>query len=91
MDTVIIILKSFVLILLDALQLAMLLRAIMSWFDRGEPGVVSSFLIFITEPIIMPIRVLCERRHWFEGVMIDIPFFLTFMVLSLLQTFLMIL
>ena len=88
MDTVVVVLKSFVLVLLDVLQFAMLLRAIMSFFDRGEPGAFSSFLIFVTEPIIMPIRLLCERRRLFEGSVVDVPFFITVILLMLLQMFL---
>lgn len=87
METVVFILKSFVLLLLDVLQFALLGRAIMSWFDHGE-GTISSFLTFVTEPFILPIRRLCERMHWFEGSMLDFPFFLTMIALMVLQTLL---
>ncbi|MBQ9760552.1 MAG: YggT family protein [Clostridia bacterium] len=87
METVIFILKNFVLVLLEVMQLAMLGRAIMSWFDHGE-GTVSTFLTFVTEPFILPIRRLCERMHWFENSMIDIPFFITMIIFMVLQTFL---
>ncbi len=86
MDTVAFVLKNVVLVFLDVFQIAMLLRAILSWFDQGEPGTISSFLIFVTEPFILPIRRLCERMHWFEGSMLDIPFLLTMLIMMLLQT-----
>ena len=85
MDTVVLILKSFVLVLLDVLQFAMLLRAIMSFFDRGNPGTFSTFLAFVTEPFIMPIRLFCERRRLFEGSVVDVPFFITVLLLMFLQ------
>lgn len=90
METVVFILKNLVLVLLDVLQLAMLGRAIMSWIDHGE-GTVSGFLTFVTEPFILPIRRLCERMRWFEGSMIDMPFFLTMIALMVLQTMLTVL
>lgn len=87
LETVIFILKNLVLVFLDVMQIAMLARAIMSWIDRGE-GTISGFLTFVTEPFILPIRRLCERMHWFEGTMIDMPFLLTMFVFMILQTLL---
>lgn len=86
MDAITFVLKNIVLVFLDVFQIAMLVRAILSWFDHGEPGTISSFLIFVTEPFILPIRRLCERMHWFEGSMVDMPFLLTMIVMMLLQT-----
>ena len=85
------ILKKFVLGLLEVLVLAMLVRAVLSWFDRGEPGPVLSFLLFLTEPFIMPIRRLCERMHWFEGMPFDMPFMITSLILMALQSLLIML
>lgn len=86
MDALTFVLKNVVLVFLDVFQIAMLARAILSWFDQGSPGTISSFLIFITEPFILPIRRLCERMHWFEGSMVDMPFLLTMLIMMLLQT-----
>ena len=67
------------------LEIAMFARAILSWFDQTGESRISAFLFTITEPIIFPIRALCEKMHWFEGIPIDIPFMLTYLVLILLQ------
>jgi uncharacterized protein YggT (Ycf19 family) len=91
LEITVFILKKFVLGLLEVLVLAMLVRAVLSWFDRGEPGPVLSFVLFITEPFILPIRRLCERMHWFEGFPIDMPFMITSLCLMFLQSFLMML
>ena len=88
METAVLLLKNIILVLLEVLQFAFLLRAIMSWFDRGEPGMISSFLIFVTEPVILPIRILFERRKLFQGSMLDVPFFISFLLLMFVQTFL---
>ncbi len=87
MEAVIYVLKNLVLVFLDVMQIAFLLRAVTSWFSRGEGG-FSGFLIFVTEPFILPVRRLCDRMHWFEQSMIDIPFFLTMLVFMILQTML---
>ena len=80
--------KNTALVLISVLSIAMLARAILSWFDRtGESG-ISVFLYTITEPVILPVRRLCERMHWFEGIPIDIPFTLTWLILMVIQVLL---
>ncbi len=80
--------KNTAIALISVLEIAMLVRAILSWFDQtGESG-VSVFLYTITEPVIFPVRKLCERMHWFEGVPIDIPFTLTWLILMVIQVLL---
>ena len=71
--------------LIGFLEIAMFARAILSWFDQTGESRISAFLFTITEPIIFPIRALCEKMLWFEGIPIDIPFMLTYLVLILLQ------
>ena len=74
--------------LLSALQLAMLARAVLSWFPVDEDNRIMNFLYAVTEPVIMPVRALMEKFGWFEGLPIDMSFFFTFILLSVLQTFL---
>lgn len=75
-------------VLLSAVQLLMLIRAIMSWFPVDEDSAFLRFVYAMTEPIILPLRLLFERFGWFEGMPIDMPFFITFMLLSFLRLFL---
>lgn len=86
MDLFLFVLKYTVSAIIDVLLFAMLIRAIMSWFDPMREGKLSMFLLVLTEPIIFPIRALCERMNWFEGVPLDIPFLLTALLLSFIQT-----
>ena len=74
--------------LLSTLQFLMLARAIMSWFPISEDNIILNFLYAITEPVIMPVRMLLEKFGWFEGLPIDMSFFFTFILLSMLRTFL---
>ena len=86
MDTLLYILQYTVTVIIDVLLLAMFVRAIFSWIDPMREGRLSIFLTALTEPVILPIRALCEKMHWFEGMPLDIPFLLTVLLLSLLQT-----
>ena len=82
-------LKMTISVVINALSLAMLARAILSWFDPMQEWGINGFLHVITEPIILPIRALCERMNWFQGVPIDIPFLITFILLSVVDALLM--
>ena len=55
-------------------SVALLVRAILSWFVREGDSPFSSLLILITEPLILPVRHLCDRFGWFQGVPMDVPF-----------------
>lgn len=74
--------------MLSALQYLMMARAIMSWFPVSEDNVILNFLYAVTEPVIMPVRMLLEKLGWFEGLPLDMSFFFTFILLSILRTFL---
>ena len=87
MQLVLALLQNTVCVVLSVLQLAMLIRAIMSWFPT-ESNKFENFLYMITEPPIMPIRKLFEKLNWFQGLPVDISFFVTYLLLSLLILFL---
>ena len=87
MDILLEIVRSTVYIIIVVLQTAMFLRAIMSWFPFGE-GKLSDFLYALTEPMIFPVRFLFDKMNWNTGLPIDIPFFITFVLLYFLTMFL---
>lgn len=79
--------RGTVCLLLSAIQLAMMVRAILSWFPI-EPNKLTHFLDVVTEPVIYPIRKLFEKMNWFQNIPIDMSFMVTFMILSILLLFL---
>lgn len=87
MQFLLVLLQNTVVLILTALQLAMLVRAIMSWFP-GDSNKFENFLYAITEPLIFPVRKLFERFNWFQGLPIDISFFVTYLLLSIALVFL---
>ena len=82
------VLTTTVRLLLIALQLLMLGRAILSWLPLEEENPVENFLFSLTEPVIAPVRALIDRFGWFEGLPIDMSFFITFILLSVLTAIL---
>lgn len=84
MDTGVYILVRFVIIFLDVILFAMLIRAILSWFTMGNgQSPLGGFLYVITEPFILPVRALCARFGWFQGSPLDLSFLITTMILSI--------
>ena len=77
--------RSTAIALISLIELAMFARAILSCVDQTGESKISMFLYTVTEPVILPVRKLCERMHWFEGVPIDIPFMLTWLILMVVQ------
>ena len=74
-----------VLLLLDVIAVAMLVRMIVSFFTMGEEAKLGNFLYVVTEPVIFPVRALCAAFGWFQGVPIDMPFFITAVLLSVVR------
>ena len=71
--------------LIDVISYAMLIRAVMSWFV-SESNRIYSFLISMTEPIIIPIRKLLSKTSLGRGMPIDLSFLLTYLLLTILST-----
>lgn len=71
--------------ILTVAGIALFLRAIVSWFDPMEESRVASFLYLLTEPLIYPIRQLFEKKGWFEGTPIDVPFIFAVIIIAVLR------
>ncbi len=87
MEVIFEVIKSIVLVFLSAVQLAMLIRAIMSWFMFDENKFLN-FLYAITEPFIIPIRALFAKMNWFQNSPIDFSFMISYLLISMLTIFL---
>lgn len=87
MDIFLALIKSVVVIFLSAVEIAMLVRAVMSWFSTSD-GKLSNFLCAITEPFIYPVRLLFEKMNWFQNSPFDFAFLITYMLISMITIFL---
>lgn len=83
MNFVLQIIANVVVLLLSVIQLAMLVRAILSWFPL-DSNRFTDFLYGITEPFIYPIRKLFERMNWFQNIPIDMAFMTSYLILFIL-------
>lgn len=82
------VLSATVSYLITAIQFLMFARAILSWLPIDEDNPIVNFLYTVTEPVIMPVRAVIEKFGWFEGMPIDMSFFITFLLLSVLDVIL---
>lgn len=88
MQSVLYILARVAQIALGFAEVAMLLRAILSWFIMDDENPFMGFLYAVTEPFCLPARAVCDKFEVFDEIPIDAPFFITMLALSLLNTFL---
>ncbi len=77
---------NFVDLLLGILMIAMFLRALLSLIMMGEENRFTTLLYYITEPFILPIRAVLERLNLFGGLPIDMSFFITTVLIGIVQT-----
>ena len=73
--------------LIDIITLAMLVRAIMSWF-LDESNAIHGFFVAITEPFITPVRMLLNKLKIGRGMPIDLSFLVTFLIFSVIEAIL---
>ena len=73
-------------LLIGAMQLLMMIRAILSWLPMLEENALTMFIYQVTEVVIYPVRCVLERFEFIASMPLDLSFFVTFILLSLIQT-----
>ena len=86
MELFLVIIKNTVHVLLLAIQICMLIRAVMSWLPIDD-NKFTDFLYLVTEPFITPVRMLFEKMHWFENFPLDMSFMISYLLISVLLIF----
>lgn len=71
-------------VFLTAVLFMMFARAILSWFPLSNDNPLEEFLYRVTEPFVMPVRAIIERFEALDSLPIDISFFISFILLSVL-------
>ncbi|MBQ8525084.1 MAG: YggT family protein [Clostridia bacterium] len=84
MTTFIYLTANTVSILISAIQLFMFVRVILSLF-LVDDGPILGFVLIVTEPVIFPVRQICAKLGLSDTLPIDIPFFITFLLLSFIS------
>ena len=73
---------------IEVLQWMMLGRAIFSWFPNLSETALGNFLYTVTEWFVLPVRALFDKFGWGQNMMLDIPFFVTYMILFMIGSML---
>jgi len=68
------------------LQIAMLVRAVVSWFPGGEDSVIGFVAYTISEPVVIPVRKVLEKFESVRNFPIDMSFFVAFMLVSIMSS-----
>ena len=79
------VISTLVSLFLSVLQFLMMIRAVLSWLPIDEDSPISNFVYSMTEPVIIPIRMLLERSDKMRSMPIDISFIIAFVLLSVVQ------
>ena len=82
METFVFVIKNAATLLLSFVQIAMLVRAILSWFPLDNRFV--DFVCAVTEPFVYPIRRLFEKMGWFQGLPLDISFMVSYLLITVI-------
>ena len=69
--------------LIGLFQTLLLVRALLSWFPVSSG--IYDFLHMVTEPVIMPVRILFDRLGIDVSIPIDLPFLVTYILLSVVS------
>lgn len=73
-------------IALDAASIILLIAAIMSWFPPSTPSKFEDLINTAAYYICYPMRALFNTMGAGSGRVLDVPFFLTAIVIALLQS-----
>ena len=63
----------------------MFARAIISWVMPDGDNAFTNFIESVTEPVIIPVRMVLERFEFIRNMPIDISFFVAFMLITVVQ------
>ena len=93
METIFYVTAKVISLMLSAISLAMFVRVILQLVSmltsfNLEGNKFYVFCYAITELVVTPFRYLCAKFNLFTGTPIDAPFFIAYLSISLLQSFL---
>lgn len=82
------IVRAAVSTLIELISLLLFVRAILSWFTGISGGRLYEIICFMTEPILMPFRILFDKLGIGRNFPIDLSFLATLFALQLLKALL---
>ena len=88
MVTIFYILAKCVRILLDIISLAMIMRMLLPLFTEAEESPLYMMSLAITEPLVMPMRLILDKFGVGQNTPIDMGFMATYLSLFIIDMFL---
>ena len=73
---------------LSALQICMLIRAILSWIPGNTGGKLGDFVYTVTEPLVSVVRTVVIKIRPLRELPIDMSFFFSYLIITFLLAFL---
>ena len=75
-------------VIIELVTIAMMLRAVLPFFLNVEESRFYALTYCISEPFVAPVRYFMVKMNWGQNSPIDWSFFVTYLLLWLLQSFL---
>ena len=88
MEIIFYILAKVVQIFLSVISLAMLLRVLLQFFVDITTNKLYALCVAVSEPFILPFRLLFAKLNILQDSPLDVPFLVTYIALSLVAGFL---
>ncbi len=79
---------KLILLIIDCATYAMLGRMLLPFFVNPEESILYSIAFSISEPFITPTRFVLVKLNAFQKTPIDMAFFISYLIINLLRTFL---
>lgn len=88
METVFYILAKCVRIILDVISLSMMIRMLLPIFADVEDNRLYMLSVTVTEPLIIPVRIVLDMLGIGENMPLDMGFLTTYFLLAIIDLFL---
>ena len=88
MEIVLYILAKSIQILLSLISIAMLMRVLLQFFVDISSNKFYALCVMLTEPVILPFRLLFAKLNFAQNTPLDIPFMVAYLALSAITLFL---
>ena len=88
METLFYILAKIVQIFLSVISFAMLMRVLLQFFVDIQKNKLYAISVALTEPIVVPFRVLFAKLNIAQNTPLDLPFMVAYLAVWLVSAFL---
>lgn len=88
METVFYILAKIVQIFLSVISFAMLMRVLLQFFVDIQKNKLYAISVALTEPIVVPFRILFAKLNIAQNTPLDLPFMVAYLAVWLVSAFL---